>query len=131
ARLGAAPGVSLTQTVLAFGAGDRETVVKASALGDAHPLVVSPPHMTVTHQSESATQGPSTRPVTLFQEDLAQDAGRLLLDVGQTAEPRLHYLVAGTVVQTIDPGAGRNGIYPFDLKRLTDTLDAHPQGKLA
>lgn len=130
-RVVAPPGVTLTQETLSLGVDEREAILRADANDMGLSLVVVPPHMTVAYQTEGASLPPSIRPVTLFQEDITADAGRLVLDIGDVAEPRLHYLVSGRQIQTIESGAGRNGVYAFDLARLTDTLAVHPKGMLA
>lgn len=130
-RVAAAPGVMLTQDVLSLAGNEREVLLRAGAHDTWLSLVIVPPHMTVAYQTQDASLPPSIRPQALFQEEVVAEPGRLVLDVGDVAEPRLHYLVSGSSVQTIQPGSGRNGVYPFDLARLTDTLAVHPKGVLA
>jgi hypothetical protein len=131
ARVAAAPEVTLTQDLLRLAGNEREALLRAGAHDTWLSLVVVPPHMTVAYQTQGASLPPSIRPLTLFQEEVVTDAGQLVLGVGDVAEPRLHYLVSGSPVQTIEPGSGRNGVYPFNLARLTDTLAVHPKGVLS
>lgn len=129
--LRAGDGVALARDALDLTPAERVTPVRAGAWDRWLTLVVGPPHMTVAYQAAGSSLAPSIRPLQLSQEGLVTDPGTLVLDAGQAAEPRLHFLTAGGVQQVVEPGAGRNGIYQFNLARLTDTLAAHPHGRLA
>ncbi|GAA1865832.1 hypothetical protein [Myceligenerans crystallogenes] len=129
--LEAARGVTLARNSLDLSPIERETFVRVGAQDRWLTLVVGPPHMTVSHQATDSSVAPSIRPLQFAQEDLTADPGRLILDVGQTADPQLHFLTPGGVQQVVEPGAGRHGVYQFNLAKLTDTLSVHPHGRLA
>lgn len=131
ARLQGADGVDVTRTCLEFDAQDREKYIRVGARTDFRSLVVTPPHMSIAYQSTEVTSSPSVKPIRLFREDVVEDPGTLILDVGASADPQLHYLSGPGPVQVIDPEAGRNGVYRFPLAKLVDTLAQHPLGHLA
>lgn len=130
-RIAVADGVEVPRTAARLGEREVEHYLRAGAHGTAVTLVISPPHMSVAHQTASATTAPATRPLSLFREELAADPGVLILHVGESASPTLRVLTPAGVVQEIPPGAGRHGVYQFDLSRIHDTLVAHPQVRLA
>lgn len=131
AQLKAPDAGHASRTSIEFAENDRETYVRVGAHNDFRTLVVTPPHMTVAYQSAETTSGPSVKPLRLFREDISADPGFLVLDIGTSADPRLHFISGSGVVQTIDPGAGRAGTYRFGLSKLVDTLATYPQGQLA
>lgn len=131
AVLQAMSGVTLSRDAVELAPTDRDAAVRAGAHGGRLSLVVGPPHMTVAYLATGSSTAPSIRPLQLAQEDVVDDPGTLVLDVGRAAEPRLHYLGHGGLRQVVEPGVGRNGVYQFNLARLTDTLRTYPQGVLA
>lgn len=131
ARVTAAEGVQVSRPTTEFVERDRESYVRVGAHDTHRTLVTTPPHMTIAYQSSETTTRPSVRPLRLFREDITDDPGTLILDVGADAEPRLHFIASHQAVQTIEASAGRSGIYRFGLSKLVDTLAAHPQGQFA
>lgn len=124
-------GVDLSRASIDFAPTDRQTHVRVGAQGAFATLVVTPPHMSVAHQTDVASTSPSIRPIRLFQEDLLADAGTLILDLGSAGEPVLHLRSKGVVVQAIHPAAGRFGTYRFDLGKLVDTIGREAQAELS
>jgi hypothetical protein len=130
ATLSAADGVSLARTSVAFGAHEQHSYVRAGAHGRFLSMVVTPPHMTVSHVTDGGASTPSIVAVKMYAEDLAAGS-TLVVDIGREAEPQLHYVTSGGSLQDIAPAAGRQGVYRFDLSKLADTVARHPQGRLA
>lgn len=131
ARLAVAEGVSLARPELGLSEREMEQHLRVGAHGSFVTLVITPPHMSVAHQTATATTTPSTRPLSLFREELTDDPGKLILHVGEAADPTLCVLTSSGVVQEVAPGAGRHGVYQFDLARIHDTLTMHPQVRLS
>lgn len=94
-------------------------------------LMVRPPHMSVAFTAESSSRPSSIRPIALTREDVLDDPGTLLLDIGDEAEPTLFLVRDGQPLMEMRPGAGRGGSYPFDLSKIVDTLSLHPLTSLA
>jgi hypothetical protein len=131
ARVNVLEGMQTSRPTIEFPEADRESYVSCGAHNDFRTLVVTPPHMTIAYQSAEATTSPSVRPLRLFREDVTDDPGTLILDVGTAADPKLHFLASQHTVQVIEATAGRSGIYRFGLSKLVDTLSSYPQGQLA
>jgi hypothetical protein len=123
--------MDVSEGTIQFGVEQRERSVSLTAYGITSTLVLTPPHMAVAHQSSETVTDYSIRPLDLFREDLLEDAGALLLSVESDADPKLHLMTTRGSVQQIKPGAGRNGVYRFDLRKITATLQANPQARLA
>ena len=130
-KVNAADGVGLAQTQITFGERDREHSLRVSANSKCSSLIIAPPHMSVAYQSIGTSLGPSVRPLSLTREDITEQLGELILDVGAAAEPTLHVIAGSRVVQTVRNRLGRAGIYRFDLAQIIDTLRNHPQAALA
>lgn len=124
AKVGALPGIVVDPPELIFTSTDREAAIHAANERDAMAVVVEPPHMTVSYQARRTSLAPSILPLQLTREDLLSDPGTLVINLGADAEPRLHLISSTELRQEITPGAGRHGIYTFDLSRVTDTLKA-------
>ncbi|MFI5696757.1 hypothetical protein ACIA58_33190 [Kribbella sp. NPDC051586] len=105
----------------------RDRFITVSAGSQSTTLAVSPPHMTIAYQSTETTTRPSVRALTLYTEDVVADAGTLILDVGANAQPALSIFTGSQSLQTLEPGAGRQGVYRFNLAQIVDTLNAHKQ----
>lgn len=130
-RVNASEHVQISRPTIEFAETDRESYVRVGAHNNYRTLVVTPPHMTIAYQSSETTTNPSVRALRLFREDITDDPGTLILDVGTAAEPKLHFLTSHQTVQVIEATAGRSGIYRFDLSKFVDTLSSYPQGQLA
>lgn len=131
ASLRVTEGVELSCNQIEFGERDREQRVRIGVRGDYRSLIVSPPHMTVSYQAPGAAIPPSVRPMPLLREDIRENPGELVLDIGTAAEPTLHVLVGNRAVQSIQARTGRVGIYRFNLAEIVDTLGEHPHAVLA
>ncbi len=125
------PGMYITSGTVPLGPMERECHVTVKNSFASMTVKLTPPHMTVAHQTAETTTKPSIRPLTLFCEDVIRDAGTLILDVGAEAQPTLTAFSGRQPVQLLAPAAGRQGIYRFDLSRLVDTLSAHRRLTLA
>jgi len=130
AAVRAEDGVEVSRRQLGFGATDRDTYLRVASNGSYVSLLVTPPHMAVAYQTSEQTTAPSIRPVRLYREDLVEEPGTLILDLGEVGSPTLHLCGAAGLEQTIEAGAGRAGIYRFDLAKLADTLARVPQAEL-
>lgn len=130
-KVAVAEGIETPRTELDFDERELEHYLRVGSRGDHTTLVVTPPHMSIAYQSASTTTAPSIKPLRLFREDIVEDPGTLILDIGETASPILNVVISAGVVQDVEPGAGRNGVYQFNLAKIVDTLTAHPQAKLA
>ena len=131
AKVAVADGIEIPRTELSFDERELEHYLRVGSHGDYTTLVVTPPHMSIAYQSASTTTAPSIKPLRLFREDIVEDPGTLILDIGESASPILKVVIAAGVVQDVEPGAGRNGVYQFNLAKIVDTLTAHPQAKLS
>jgi hypothetical protein len=131
AKLDLATGIDSPRRVLVFHERDLEQYLRVGARGNYTTLVVTPPHMTVAYQSKSTMTPASVKPLRLFREDVVEDPGTLILDIGEAASPTLEVVVPAGGIQAIEPGAGRNGAYLFSLSKIVDTLNQYPQVKLA
>lgn len=131
ATIRAADGVELSNNRIEFGERDREHRVRVGVRGEYRSLVISPPHMTVAYQTPGAAIAPSVSPLPLISEDIREAPGELVLDIGAAAEPNLHVLAGGAVVQTVLARTGKFGIYRFNLADITDTLGQHPHAVMA
>lgn len=131
AKVAVADGIDTPRTGLHFDERECEHYLRIGSHGDYTTLVVTPPHMSIAYQSASTTTAPSIKPLRLFREDIVEDPGTLILDIGESASPVLKVVITGGVVQDVEPGAGRNGVYQFNLAKIVDTLAAYPQAKLA
>ena len=131
ANVRVADGVELSRSQLDFDARKREQIIRAGAQSQYRSLAIVPPHMTVAYQSAQLTMSPSVRPLSLVREDLQDNPGELLLDIGASAEPALHLIANNGVVQSLAARGGRAGIYRFDLAEIVDTLRDWPQVTLA
>ncbi|GAA3533302.1 hypothetical protein AFL01nite_18560 [Aeromicrobium flavum] len=113
---------------------DSHTVKSSIAItrgADSLHLSVEPAHMSVTHQSTQGVTGPTVQPPLLYTEDLAAEPGVLILSVGASAAPLLHVFDGKERLQVVEPGAdARHGLHRFDLRKITDTMLAHPQLRL-
>lgn len=131
AKVTVGDGIETPRTELPFGERELEHYLRVGSHGDYTTLAITPPHMSISYQSASATTAPSIKPLRLFREDIVEDPGTLILDIGESASPVLKVLNSAGVVQDIEPGAGRNGVYQFNLAKIVDTLATHPQAKLS
>lgn len=131
AQLRVAEGVELTRGQIDFDERKRDFVVRAGAHAQYRSLVVTPPHMTVAYQAEHFVVSPSVRPLSLIREDVRDNPGELILDIGADAEPTLHLIANNRVMQKLSPRAGRSGVYRFALAEIADTLRDYPQASLA
>ena len=88
-------------------------------------LSVEVPHMSVSHVCDDHVSAPSVTSLRLFTEDLLDDPGSIVLDVGADAEPVLHVLTPDGGPQLVrSKGGARGQAYRFDLREVTDTLAA-------
>ena len=126
-----AEGSDLSAKTLDFSERDREHTLIASAHSNSLSLVVSPPHMSVAYQSVASSISPSVRPLSLTSEEVIEQPGELILDVGAAAEPELHVVAKARSVQTVVPRLAGPGVYRFDLAQIVDTLRGNPQATLA
>ena len=130
-RISPPPGVHVDSPRLALGEEETGRTVTLSSGGQSLRLHVSPPHMTVAYQSTETSTAPSIRAASLYTEDLIAAPGTLIVDIGLSAEPRLHVFSGRQRVQDLVPhGAGRFGLYRFHLAQMTDTLVTHPRVRL-
>jgi hypothetical protein len=131
ARLRAGDGIDLSRKQLEFGERDREQKLRVGLNSDFRSFVVSPPHMTVAYQADDFSITPSVRPLTLMREDLCENPGELILDIGAAAQPVLHVIANGRALQTLEARSARVGVYRFNLAGLVDTLRDYPMVSLA
>ena len=131
ASLVAEAGINLSRKQIEFGSRGRSESIRIGAGAAARSLVVSPPHMTVSYQDAEGALSPSVRPLVLFCEDLQEQPGELVVDIGAAAEPSLHVLAHSRLLQTLSPRSSRAGIYRFNLAEIVDTLMAYPQVSLS
>jgi hypothetical protein len=131
ASISAAAGVELSRANLEFGQRDREQKIRVGLYNEFRSLVVTPPHMTVACQTVAGSIGPSVRPLTLIREDVSDDPGELVLDIGSAAEPTLYISAGNRVIQTLTPRVGQVGVYRFDLAAVVDTVRDKPLIDLA
>lgn len=131
AVLRADPGVEMPRANLSYREREVEDYVRVGAHGEYATLIVTPPHMTISHQSSQTTGAASVWPLRLVREAILEDPGTLILNTGESASPTLRFVVPAGVLQEVEPDAGRNGVYRFNLARIVDTLTANPQAKLA
>lgn len=123
--------LDLSDPSVSFDGVTREASVRISAHGYGHSLLLTPPHMAVAYESAESVGEFSIRRLELFHEDLLASAGTLVIRLGPGAEPRLHVLAAAVPVQQIEPSASHDGVYRFDLRRVTETLSGRPKARLA
>jgi len=126
----AAPGIAVSNSRVELGDRQRGVTVRLSAGTATCRLQLTPPHMSVAYESTAGAPAASIRPLTLFHEDVRDDPGTFILNVGVSADPTLHVLGTTGPLQTLAPSAGRNGVYRFNLAQIVDTLGAHPQVQL-
>ena len=125
------PELQLDNTRLALGAQEMQAVARVGMRDEWRTLVVEPAHMSVTYQSAESVYGPTVRSMSLYAEDVCDAPGKLTVDIGMAAEPRLHVWSGEQHLQTIEPGADvRGGVCRFDLARVVDTIRAHPKCRL-
>lgn len=116
---------------VALRSNQTQASVEVRARGRGWSLILEPAHMSLLHQSTDGVQGPTIRGLSLFTEDLLDAPGTLTLDVGAAAAPTLHVVAEGRVLQTVEPGAAKQGgACRYDLSRIVDTLRSHPQSQL-
>lgn len=128
----AGPGLGLSSTRLDLDSKATEKPLFVQDVDSHLTLRVQPPHMSVTHVSETGASAPSISALSLYVEDVLADPGVLVVGIGKEAAPTLRLLSGGTVLQRIDPGKrAPGGVYRFDLSRLTDTLRTTPNCRLA
>lgn len=131
AQVRATSGIVLSRTHIEFGERDREQKLRAGLRSDLRSFVLSPPHMTVAYQAGEFTINPSVRPLTLMREDLCDNPGELILNIGAAALPVLHVIANGRTLQTLRAHSARMGIYRFNLAETIDTLRSQPLVTLA
>jgi hypothetical protein len=131
AHVRAADGIDLSRRQVEFGERDREQKLRLGLSSDFRSFVVSPPHMTVAYQADELSINPSVRPLTLMREDLCDNPGELILDIGASAQPVLHVIANGRTLQTLQARSARVGVYRFNLAEIVDTLRDQPQANLA
>jgi hypothetical protein len=131
AKVRAADGIELSCSHIEFDERKREHVLRVGVRSHFRSVVVAPPHMTVAYQAPASTLSPSVRPLTLFREDVQEDPGHVLLDIGAGAEPTLHVMANKRSVQTLAARNGRAGVYHFNLAEIVDTLRDFAQISLA
>lgn len=130
-QLRAADGVELSRDRLDFEERKQDSIIRVGAQAQYRSLVITPPHMTVAYQSPSASISPSIRPLPLTREDVLESPGELIVDIGAAAEPSLHVIANGRVLQTLTAHGGRAGVYRFNLAATVDTLRDFAQVNLA
>jgi hypothetical protein len=131
ARVAVHPGMTVSRDVLQYAERDRGAHVRAGVGLDGCTLVVTPPHMTVAYQTAKMTSPPSVRPAKLFSEEVIDDPGTLIVDLGGAAEPLVHVRVPSGSIQVIPPSVGRAGMFQFQLSKIVDTLRSHSRVQLA
>ncbi|WP_156452469.1 hypothetical protein [Mycobacterium gordonae] len=131
ARVRATDGIALSREHIEFGERDREQKLRAGLHSDLRSFVVSPPHMTVAYHAGEFAINPSVRPLTLMGEDLRDNPGELILDIGAAAQPTLHVIANGRTLQTLQAHSRRMGVYRFNLAEIIDTLRNQPLVTLA
>ncbi len=107
---------------------DRSTLtahVVLSTEHDTESFQFTPPHMTVSYETDEAVGRATVLPAQLETEALIENAGTLTIDIGESAEPSIRVISGGAILQTVVPGArAAQGIYRFDLARIVDTVRA-------
>ena len=126
-RLRLPEGIAADRDTVDLGSQDTVAQVELSTRSVARSYRIQPPHMSVSYQNDLQTSMPTIRALSLFAEDVIADAGVLTVHIGDSAEPRLYVRRGADVIQQLLPGAGRNGVYPFKLSQLTETLHESPQ----
>lgn len=121
------PGMDVDQDSVALDPDQRDRYVSVGTSRGTMSLRLSPSHMSIAYQSADTTTRPSIRALTLYTEEVIDEAGTLILDVGADAEPALTVFSGPRAIQILTPGAGRHGVYRFNLSQIVDTLSAHKQ----
>lgn len=131
-QLVAAAGLHVSAPSVRLAEHETEVPVTVGVRGGGVSLVVRPPHMSMSYQSVQASTSPGIRPIALHAEDVREVPGTLTLDLQEAAEPVLHVLDGSAAVQVLTPAGGaRDGVYRFDLQRLSDTLTTRLRLRLA
>lgn len=115
-------GIEVSKTRVEFDSCKRSELVEVRTRDSAMTVQITVPHMSTSYQSTALITEPSIHALTLYTEDVIEDPGTLILNVGADAQPRLSVFAGSQQVQSLLPGPGRQGVYRFDLKQLTDTL---------
>ena len=131
AHLRATDGIDLSRSRIEFGERDREQQLRVGLNSDFRSFVVSPPHMTVAYQADEFSISPSVRPLALMREDLCDNPGELILDIGAVAQPKVRVIANGRTLQTLEARTARLGVYRFNLAAIADTLRDYPSVSLA
>lgn len=116
-------GITADNMSMSFGPTRRTAPLVLSRTEHSDTFVLTPPHMTVSYETASSAGRASVQPLALETEALLEDAGSLLVHLGDGADPSLHVLNGGTSIQVLPPAARvARGVYRFDLSRIVDTL---------
>ena len=87
ATIRTAPGMTVTNQRVELTQKQRGVTVRLGSGTATQRLQLSPPHMSIAYEGEAGAPTASTRPLTIFREDVRDAAGTLILDVGLAAEP--------------------------------------------
>lgn len=132
-QLSTSSGIRCSASSIELTPSETRQVISVSTGTEKFPLVVEPPHMSVSHLTQSSTSHESVFALRLQAEAVHEDPGVLIVNTGAQASPRLHVLTREGPVQAIEPqvSAAQHQVYRFPLTQLTDTLRTEQQLQLA
>lgn len=119
------PGMTSTRSRIDLTERQRGVTMQLSVGIRALRVQLTPPHMSVAYESTDGAPISSIRPLTLLREEVREAPGTFILNVGAQSDPMLYAIGQAGHLQTLEPSAGRAGVYRFSLSRLVDTLGTH------
>lgn len=90
-------------------------------------LLVEPPHTSISYQSTHTAIYESIQRQILYTEDILEDAGSLIVHIGNRDDLVIMVFHNDNHVQTIEPIVGARDTYKFDLSKIKDTLRQYKQ----
>lgn len=130
-EISTAQGMRSSRETVELGPSDRTTHITVHTADRSTALVVTPPHMSFAYQSNTTTTPSTVQPMTLHTEDVIEDPGTLLLDVGVTAQPTLTLIGGGSPLQELSTPVSRTGVHRLALDQVVDTLRSNPHTAVA
>lgn len=124
-------GITSSPPAVQFAAAEVSATVEFRAGSRSELVVVSPPHPEVLREQLSGATAWSAGPLRLTTESFREDPGTLLVrSLADTETNPAEMLVAGQVVQELQPRRLAAGTARYDLGRLADTIAEHHQADL-
>jgi len=90
-------------------------------------LLVRPPYTSISYQSTHTAVYESIQRQILYTEDVLEDAGSLIIHIGNHDDLVIRLFHNDNQVQTIESIIGARDTYKFDLSKITDTLRQYKQ----